>query len=326
MKDTAVQIQEFLIDARRTARREMIACWAILPFFAFCTLVSRPGSREFVGYFLLALAALFELAMMFFVLRPRGDLYSHPPEDVAHWTSEIRRQAKLRRWVPLWYLGPVMPGLLVLLWSLSADLWMPTILWGVIAFFALVTWLNVKAARGLEQTAATLGEPPKSGGAPQSVYPAARMSLSIRIITTSILAMTAGFLIGGLFYRPVLSAGALLGIVSFLCYAYAPKAYDISNGRFTVQLHAGKKDFGLVTACRRIAPPVSGTIRLFGNGGLFAGAGIFWNKQYGVFRAYLTSARPQDAVLVETKSHKVVITPEDPEAFVKSLQTAAPPT
>ena len=147
----------------------------------------------------------------------------------------------------------------------------------------------------------------------------AKTSLSIRIVTTIVLAITVGFLIGGLFSRNLLIAGVALGIIAFFCYLFSPAAYDVSDGRLTVLLHAGNKYFGPVVSCARITERFPFTIRLFANGGLFAGTGIFWNRQYGVFRVYATSAREQDAVLVQTKNYKVLITPEDPQAFVESI-------
>jgi len=65
-------------------------------------------------------------------------------------------------------------------------------------------------------------------------------------------------------------------------------------------------------------------VRLWGNGGLFAATGIFWNKEYGVFRVYVTSARHQDYVLVATRTRKILISPEDPAQFVRAWRASAP--
>ncbi len=58
------------------------------------------------------------------------------------------------------------------------------------------------------------------------------------------------------------------------------------------------------------------TVRLWGNGGVFAGTGIFWNKRYGVFRMYVTNARQKDFVVVETENQIVIISPENPQVFI----------
>jgi hypothetical protein len=151
-------------------------------------------------------------------------------------------------------------------------------------------------------------------------YPTVKTSPSIAIVTGIILAMAAAFIVGGIHDRNLLSAGALLGIIAFVCYLLAPASYDVTDGCLTVVLHAGKRSFGQIIGCARITERPPFTIRLFGNGGLFAGTGVFWNKRYGIFRVYVTSARLQDAILVQTKKHKVLITPEDPQAFMESTQ------
>ena len=149
---------------------------------------------------------------------------------------------------------------------------------------------------------------------------AAKISRSIKIVTASVLAITGGLLIGGIVDKPLLFVGMGLGIVALTCYLLAPAAYDVSDGCLMVVFHAGKKYFGPVVSCTRVTEGIPFTVRLFGNGGLFAGTGIFWNRQYGVFRAYATSARPCDAVLVQTRDGKVLITPADPPAFVEAAQ------
>jgi hypothetical protein len=58
------------------------------------------------------------------------------------------------------------------------------------------------------------------------------------------------------------------------------------------------------------------TLRLFGNGGLFAGSGIFWNRQLGVFRAYVTTSNRDHHLLVVTGKTKILISPADPRGFL----------
>ena len=150
------------------------------------------------------------------------------------------------------------------------------------------------------------------------IYRAAKTSPAIRIVTAIVLAMGVGFSVGGLYVKGLLVGGAAIAIVAFCCYLLAPVAYDVTGGCLTVLFRAGKKSFGPITSCTLIneRPPL--TIRLCGNGGLFAGTGLFWNAQYGKFRAYVTRASFQDGVLVETERGKVVITPENPQVFAAS--------
>jgi hypothetical protein len=43
---------------------------------------------------------------------------------------------------------------------------------------------------------------------------------------------------------------------------------------------------------------------------------------FGLFRAYVTSIRASDLVLVETTNRKILISPRDPEAFVEAWETS----
>ncbi len=149
-------------------------------------------------------------------------------------------------------------------------------------------------------------------------------SLAIKVITGLVLAMTAFFLIAGLKLAGLLFGGAVLAAVVLFSYLRAPVAYDLTGDQLTVRFRAGQKEFPEVTRCSTLTAQLPMGLRLWGNGGLFAATGIFWNRAYGVYRAYVTSARYQDYVLVETRTRKVLISPEDPQAFVQTWASLAP--
>ena len=155
---------------------------------------------------------------------------------------------------------------------------------------------------------------------------AADRSLSIRIITSFVLLLVGGLAITSI-YQPILWFGAgFLILVCLGCYLLAPVGYALSDGRLTVYSRVHRKQFDQVIRCARIEQPNPWKmwvgIRLFGNGGLFAGQGFFWNRMFGVFRAYVTSARPADMVLVETAKRKILISPRDPQAFVQAWESS----
>ncbi|MCZ6882510.1 MAG: PH domain-containing protein [Gammaproteobacteria bacterium] len=142
-------------------------------------------------------------------------------------------------------------------------------------------------------------------------------SLSIKIITLLILLMTAGMFIGAYYEPRLVWAGTVLAILVVLCYLSAPVAYEIKGDQLAIIRRIGNKIFGPVTRCSYVYDdkPSFG-IRLWGNGGVFAGTGIFWNKKYGIFRAYVTTGSKSHLVLVETPATRVVITPENPDQFM----------
>ena len=143
------------------------------------------------------------------------------------------------------------------------------------------------------------------------------MSLSIKIVTGFILLLTLAIFIGAI-YEPALGWAALfLAFIILFCYLYAPVSYVLDDRQLVVIRQIGRKTFAPVIKCRSIEndKPSFG-LRLWGNGGLFAGTGIFWNRKYGIFRAYVTTGKRAYLVLVETPKDKVIITPEYPEQFL----------
>jgi hypothetical protein len=154
----------------------------------------------------------------------------------------------------------------------------------------------------------------------------APLSPAIKFITGLVLLMTAALLLAALKVGALLFGVVVLATVVGFCYLYAPIAYELTGDQLTVRFRMGQKVFPAVTRCSTLTarPPMG--LRLWGNGGLFAATGIFWNKAYGVFRAYLTSARYQDYVLVETLTQKVLISPENPVTFVRDWASSAPAT
>ena len=63
---------------------------------------------------------------------------------------------------------------------------------------------------------------------------------------------------------------------------------------------------------------MSRSIRLFGNGGLFAMTGWFRNGKLGLFRAYVTA--PDQAVVLRFDEGTLVVSPDRPDALVTSLR------
>jgi hypothetical protein len=148
----------------------------------------------------------------------------------------------------------------------------------------------------------------------------APLSTAIKVITGLTLGLAAAFCLGAVYLGdPVcLVPGLIVAGVSYGCYLYAPIAYELSGDRLIVRRRRGEREFGPVQGCSVLTVRPPWGLRLWGNGGLFAATGIFWNRAWGVFRAYVTSARHQDMVLVTTPDRKILISPERPEEFVQA--------
>lgn len=62
------------------------------------------------------------------------------------------------------------------------------------------------------------------------------------------------------------------------------------------------------------------SFRLMGNGGLFSITGWFWNRKIGRYRAFATD--PARAVVLQFRDRTVIVTPENPDAFVEAVKPA----
>jgi hypothetical protein len=58
-------------------------------------------------------------------------------------------------------------------------------------------------------------------------------------------------------------------------------------------------------------------IRTFGNGGVFSISGWFYGRRLGAYRAFVMD--PRRTVVLEFSSRTVVISPDNPEAFVDEI-------
>ena len=152
---------------------------------------------------------------------------------------------------------------------------------------------------------------------------AAPLCLSIRIVSGIVLLLAVLLTAASLYESALFPMVILLVFGIALAYGLSPVKYAIEQGSLVVRRRWDTKTFASVVRCSIPAGrPRSFTLRLWGNGGLFSGTGIFWNRQWGVFRAYVTRSKHDELVLVETANAKILISPVDPAAFVRDAGCA----
>jgi hypothetical protein len=149
--------------------------------------------------------------------------------------------------------------------------------------------------------------------------PVASIDLTVKIISGFVLVLTAGFWVVSCFIHWAFLPAGFLTAITLYCYLRAPVAYEASPAALTIVFRLGSKHFGPVVRAGRVEKSTDRSIRLWGNGGLFAGTGIFWNGTWGIFRAYVTKSDRESIVLVETRTGKVLVSPKDPSAFIEAL-------
>ncbi len=112
----------------------------------------------------------------------------------------------------------------------------------------------------------------------------------------------------------------LLGSACFMI-----RGYEVASGKLLVQRLGWRSSLDLtkLTAVEIDPEAMKGSLRTFGNGGLFSFSGAFWNRRLGLYRAFVTD--PGRAVILHFGPKTVVVTPDDPEALAEKLQAFTSP-
>jgi|CXWL01.1.fsa_nt_gi transcriptional regulator with XRE-family HTH domain len=106
------------------------------------------------------------------------------------------------------------------------------------------------------------------------------------------------------------------------CLFFSVSGFSVRDGQLIVHRlgWATKFDLTGLSAFNVNPHAMMGSIRLFGNGGLFCFIGHYRNSVIGRFRAYVTD--PAKSVVLEFGAHKIVVSPDDPQEFIESLRDA----
>lgn len=120
--------------------------------------------------------------------------------------------------------------------------------------------------------------------------------------------------------NPALIASGLLPVGILLgCLPFVVRSYTITEDAVLIRRlwwdtrleRAGLKSAEVVPKAMR------GSIRTCGNGGCYSFTGWYWNRKLGFYRAWVTDLKR--TVVLGFSSRRVVISPDDPEDFVKTL-------
>lgn len=114
---------------------------------------------------------------------------------------------------------------------------------------------------------------------------------------------------------PALLLGSLLFVVS---------SYSINGGHLSIGRLFWSTNIPLLGIHEAWHDPkaMKGSLRIFGNGGLFGITGLFWSKTLGRYRLFATD--PVKSVVMRLHGRTVVITPDDPDAFLLELERLFP--
>ncbi|HXZ52538.1 MAG TPA: PH domain-containing protein [Burkholderiales bacterium] len=110
---------------------------------------------------------------------------------------------------------------------------------------------------------------------------------------------------------PLVGAAALLFVV---------RGYELAPGELRVRrlLWSTRVALAGPVDARADAQAMTGSMRLFGNGGLFSFTGLFQSRTLGRYRAFVTD--PARAVVLRTARRVVIVSPAEPQSFVEAVQ------
>lgn len=152
-------------------------------------------------------------------------------------------------------------------------------------------------------------------------------SRSLILTTTGVTALCFACALIPLLARPdgvSISAAVLLLALWVGAALFTVRGYVVSRGALFVQRLLWRTALPLEGLIGAAADPAAmrDVNRLAGNGGLFSFSGLLTNRRLGRFRAFATS--PHLAVVLELPKQKVVVTPENPDAFLDTIRRLFP--
>jgi ABC-type uncharacterized transport system permease subunit len=122
------------------------------------------------------------------------------------------------------------------------------------------------------------------------------------------------------FWIPLITSSFIL-VGFIITLLYKPNTYTIQSNQVIIHRFINEvviKKFEIKSIKQIEKDELKGTIRTFGVGGLFGYFGKFYNSTFGAITWYAT--RRSNYILITTSTNKkIIITPDNPEDFVKEF-------
>jgi hypothetical protein len=114
-------------------------------------------------------------------------------------------------------------------------------------------------------------------------------------------------------------AAALPMLVVVVAALFTVRGYAVTADEIVVQRPLWSNRFERARLQSASVDPdaLRGSIRLFGNGGLFSFTGWYRSPKLGRYRAYVTD--PARTVILRFADRVIVVSPSDPAAFVRDV-------
>ncbi len=149
---------------------------------------------------------------------------------------------------------------------------------------------------------------------------------SVKIVTGLVAVMAIALVLAGI-ARPaqmpvVVRLSLILGppLVMGATALFAVRGYRIGNGEIEIERLGWSTHLSLdlLKSATVDSGAMRRSIRLAGDGGLFAIVGWYWNRKLRKYRAFATD--PKRSVVLKFADRTVVVTPDNPERFVEAIR------
>ena len=127
--------------------------------------------------------------------------------------------------------------------------------------------------------------------------------------------------------RNPLWLGSMVGLplaIVLITALLSIRGYALEGGTLYVLRPAWRTPIPLtaLTQAEVVPGAMAKSIRIWGNGGLFAFSGYFYNAALGQYRAYVTD--PRRTVVLTLPTGKLVLSPAQPSDFINAVLPARP--
>jgi len=148
-------IEELVRSTRNRAVRESIVGIALMGYFAYQMQSIPHGTAQFYGTILIIGSLGFIMGVLWSYVIGYHTLRIHPKTDTTFWREAFLTQSRLLRSVPLWYLAPILTGVLIAALPTKGESYSSflSMLTTCALIFGGITWLNRTAAKKLEEKA-----------------------------------------------------------------------------------------------------------------------------------------------------------------------------
>jgi hypothetical protein len=143
------------------------------------------------------------------------------------------------------------------------------------------------------------------------------------ILITNLVTLLFGALI---VFNFILPLAILLLVIYLICLIMKPLSYEITKDELIIRrliksVRINRSDIESLEL--KDKSDLTGTVRTFGVGGLFGWYGKFANSQLGNMTWYVTR-RDKPVLIIKKDSKKILISPDEAEAFVTEFKGIKP--